>query len=190
MLKRLTNKYYQRLRILVYSYLSEKVSVKGKVIKSQPVLMIGKGSIVFGDKVRLGFFPSPFFYNGVVYLEARSETSEIIFGNNVYANNNLSIICERSKIEIGDNVLIGTNVEIIDSDFHESHPDHRNSGNHECKPVSIGNNVFLGSNVRILKGVSIGNNSIVANNATVIRDVPSNVIVGGNPAIFIKNIEV
>ncbi len=41
----------------------------------------------------------------------------------------------------------------------------------------------------ILPGVTIGENSVVAGGAVVTKDVPANVVVGGNPAKVIKNIQ-
>ena len=55
--------------------------------------------------------------------------------------------------------------------------------------VTIGKNVWICTNATICPGVTIGENSVVAAGAVVTKDVPENVIVGGNPAKFIKNIE-
>jgi acetyltransferase-like isoleucine patch superfamily enzyme len=179
---------YQALRRLKYKLLSNNRHISGSPICNQPVQFCGKGEIQFNGNVLLGYNPSPFYFNGVIYLEARREGSVISFGSDVFVNNNLTIICENSKIEIGNDVLIGTNVEILDSDFHEVHPSRRNDGQHICKPIKIGNNVFIGNNVKILKGVTIGQNSIVANGAIVTKSFPENVIIGGNPAVVIRTI--
>jgi maltose O-acetyltransferase len=40
-----------------------------------------------------------------------------------------------------------------------------------------------------MKGVTIGDNSIVAAASVVVKDVPENVIVAGNPAKMVKGIE-
>ncbi len=188
MLGKLIRKCFQPLRIFIYKRLSSNSRIEGQPKRRQPVLLLGKGCISFGKNVFLGYYPSPFFYNGVTYIEARRDSAKIVFGENILVNNNLTIICEGSTIEIGNNVLIGTNVEIIDSDFHGIQHDKRNSGEHKFSPVNIGENVFLGSNVKVLKGVSIGKNSVVANGAVVISSFPSNVIIGGNPAILIKKL--
>jgi virginiamycin A acetyltransferase len=50
----------------------------------------------------------------------------------------------------------------------------------------IGNDVWLGYNVTIMPGVKIGDGSIVASNSTVVKDVDPYTIVGGNPAMKIK----
>jgi acetyltransferase-like isoleucine patch superfamily enzyme len=39
-----------------------------------------------------------------------------------------------------------------------------------------------------MKGVTIGSRSVVANGSVVIKDVPSDVIAGGNPASVLKMI--
>jgi len=58
------------------------------------------------------------------------------------------------------------------------------------KEVIIGNNVWIGSKVIILKGAKIGDNSIIAAGSVVLgKEYPSNVIIGGNPARIIKEIE-
>ena len=152
----------------------------------QPVLFLGKGKISFGINNQIGYYPSPYFFNGYCHIEARTISSKILFGNNITVNNNLVLIAEK-KIIIEDNVIIGTNVEIIDSDFHNTSRE-RLGMNHKSSPVKIKSNVWIGSNVKVLKGVTVGKNSIISNSAVVIKDVPENVIVGGIPAKVIKEI--
>jgi acetyltransferase-like isoleucine patch superfamily enzyme len=41
----------------------------------------------------------------------------------------------------------------------------------------------------ILKGVEIGENSVVAAGAIVTKSVPPNVVVAGNPAVVVKQLE-
>jgi galactoside O-acetyltransferase len=152
---------------------------------SQPTLFLGSGKIMFGNDVQIGYFPSPYFYNGYAHIEARTPESKIHIGNNTIINNNIVIISEK-EIIIGDNVLVGTNVEIIDSDFHSISADR--SKKHNTAPVNIKSNVWIGSNVKILKGVTIGENSIVANSAVVTKNIPPNTIARGIPAKIIKEV--
>jgi maltose O-acetyltransferase len=126
--------------------------------------------------------------NGYIHIEARSPEAEIIIGHDVWINNNASIISERSRIEIGDNTLIGSEFTVYDSDFHDLHPLRRTHDQHQCSAVSIGNNVFIGSRVMVLKGVVIGDNSVVASGAVVAASVPANCIVGGVPARIIGEV--
>lgn len=99
------------------------------------------------------------------------------------------LISEGEGITIGDKTLIGLNVEITDSDFHDLHPDRRTCGTPATAKVILGSNVFIGSNVKILKGVTIGDNSIIANGSIVTKSIPKNVIAGGIPAKIIKKID-
>lgn len=56
---------------------------------------------------------------------------------------------------------------------------------HDEKP-SIGNNVDFGANVTCIGNITIGDNAIIAAGAVVVKDVPANAIVAGNPAKIIK----
>lgn len=50
----------------------------------------------------------------------------------------------------------------------------------------IGNNVDFGVNVTCIGNVHIGDNAIIAAGSVVVKDVPANAIVAGNPAKVIK----
>lgn len=54
-------------------------------------------------------------------------------------------------------------------------------------PIIVQENVWIAADVFVGMGVTIGENSIVGARSSVFKDVPPNVIVGGNPAKFIKN---
>lgn len=54
-------------------------------------------------------------------------------------------------------------------------------------PIIIEENVWIAADAFIGMGVTIGKNSVVGARSSVFKDVPPNVIVGGNPAKFIKN---
>jgi maltose O-acetyltransferase len=179
---------FQSIRKGIYRNLSATLKIEGRPQINQPVLYLGEGSIVFGRNVNIGYFPSPFFYSGNAHFEARTKESKIAIGDNVYFNNNFVAISEVS-ITIGNNVLIGTNVELYDSDFHNIEP-HLRFGiqTHPVAPIKIEDNVWLGSNVKILKGVTIGENSVISNGAVVTKNIPANVVAGGIPAKIIKNI--
>ena len=98
-------------------------------------------------------------------------------------------ICAAERIVIKNNVVIGSNTTIIDTDFHPIDPEYRKLYPNEGKtsPVKIEDDVFVGMNCLILKGVSIGKGSVVGAGSVVTTDVPARVIVAGNPARIIGN---
>lgn len=108
-------------------------------------------------------------------------------GENFYANFDCTFldVCE---VRIGDNCMLGPNVHIYTA-THPINPIERNSGKEYGKPVNIGNNVWIGGGSIINPGVTIGDNVVIASGSVVTKDVPANVIVGGNPAKIIKQIE-
>jgi len=172
-------------KILKYKLLSN-CKIVGKSNWISPILIKGEGEVIFGNNVNIGVVNSPFFYNSYSYIEARNTSSVIKFGNNIYINNNSCFISEGKEIVIGDNVLIGSNFTVYDSDFHELLPESRINGKPNMLSVYIMNNVFIGSNVTVLKGVTIGENSIISSGSIVTKAVPPNVIAGGNPCKIIR----
>lgn len=102
------------------------------------------------------------------------------------ANVGLTIMCAK-EVTIGNGVRIGRNVSI--RDWNGSHViinDHYR--NHA--PVRIEDHVWLCTGCTIMPGVTVGEGSVVAANATVTKDVPPHSLVGGSPAMVIKeNIE-
>jgi len=176
-------------RILKYNLLSNCQNVIGRPVYYQPTQLLGKGTITFGQNVRLGVNPSPGLYSGYGYIDARKSNAKIIIGDDVWINNNVILISEGEGIEIGAKTLIGLNVEITDSNFHNLNPHNRMGGIAKTAKVIIGKNVFIGSNVKILKGVTIGDNSVIANSSVVTKSISANVIAGGYPAKVIREID-
>ena len=188
-LRKLLFKTAQGFRIFFYRMLSNAVLKGESPILRQPLQAVGRGVIEFEERVSIGFFPSPCFFSSYAYLDARNQSSKISIGHDTSINNGFVAIAEHSHIKIGARVLIGTNVEIIDSDFHGINLLDRNKSKPEwAKPVEVGDDVFLGSNVRICKGVTIGNGSVVANGSIVIQDIPARVVAAGNPATVLRTI--
>jgi len=176
-------------RILVYRLISG-VQVQGKPHLHQPLQAAGLGVIEFSDRVNIGVFASPCFFSTHAYVEARTSQARISIGEGTWISNGFSAIAEHTSINIGKRVLIGTHVEIYDSDFHGIQVSERNKSKAEwAKPVVIEDDVFLGSNVRVMKGVTIGAGSVIANSAVVVKNIPPGVIAGGNPARVMKVID-
>lgn len=186
MLNKLVFHLYCNARILLFRLLSNQ-SPLGKIRRIQGVQIMGAGRVIALGNVSIGYFPSPHFLSSYGYLEAREKGSKIEIGDNTKINNGFVAIAEKTSITIGENCLIGTRVEIYDSDFHELNAQSRKNGiKHVANPVRIGNDVFIGSNVRILKGVTIGDGCAIGNGSLVINDLPANSLAAGVPARVIR----
>jgi acetyltransferase-like isoleucine patch superfamily enzyme len=93
-------------------------------------------------------------------------------------------------VTIGDNVLFGPDVIIMDSDGHPADrrlPDILE--NKKMAPVTIGDHAWIGYGAILMKGVNVGHHAVVAANAVVTRDVPPHAVAAGNPARIIKQFE-
>ncbi|MEK4510754.1 acetyltransferase [Paenibacillus anaericanus] len=108
-------------------------------------------------------------------------------GDKFFANYDCTIldVCE---VRIGDNCMLAPGVHIYTA-THPLNPFERIAGPEYGKPVTIGNNVWIGGRAVINPGVTIGDNVVIASGAVVTKDVPDNMIVGGNPAQIIRAIE-
>ncbi|WP_158847905.1 acyltransferase [Algibacter sp. L1A34] len=117
---------------------------------------------------------------------------KLIIGNNV-GMSSVAIICNHD-IEIGNDVTIGGNTVIYDTDFHSLDSTIRidkskDKTNAKKGKVTIKNRVFIGAHSTILKGVTIGENSIIGACSVITKDIPANEIWAGNPAKFIKRVK-
>ena len=112
--------------------------------------------------------------------------TNIHVGEKFFANFNLTILDE-AEVRIGDFVFIGPNVSIYTA-CHPLDVESRNKILEWAEPVTIGNNVWIGGSVTILPGVKIGDNVVVGAGSVVTKDIPDNVVVGGNPARILKHL--
>lgn len=127
----------------------------------------------------------------------------ISIGENCYVGDH-SRIWSAEEISIGNNVLISHNVNIMDTNAHETDAAERaisyrkqvaegfpkTKGSVETAKVKINDHVWIGFNSIILKGVTIGEAAIIAAGSVVTKDVPAFCIVAGNPAVVVKSLNV
>lgn len=87
-------------------------------------------------------------------------------------------------ITIGDDVVLAPRVHILAHDAST----YGALGYSKIGLVKIGNHVFIGADSVVLPGVTIGDNVIIGANSTITKNIPSNVVVAGNPARIICTI--
>ncbi len=183
----LLKKYYLRFR---QWYVQHFIRPQLDALGVYPTMMkpwhiqVNGPNIRIGDSVTIIAEPSSPTTIGVWGHEP--DSGGVTIGNAVLLAPGVRIsACEH--ITIGDSCLIANGVYITDSDWHGLYD--RIERPATKTPVHIGRNVWLGDHSTVLKGVTIGDNSIVAARAVVTRDVPANVVVAGNPAVVVKQLD-
>lgn len=124
-----------------------------------------------------------------VYIEPNIRVD---YGYNIFVGENFSanfdcVILDVCEVRFGDNCMLAPGVHVYTA-THPLDPTERNSGKEYAKPIIFGDNVWIGGSAVINPGVSIGDNVVIASGSVVTKDVPNNVVVGGNPAKIIKKI--
>lgn len=120
----------------------------------------------------------------------------IFVGNQVIINMNCTFV-DNNIIEIGDNVLIASNVQLYtathSTNVHKRIVEDWNKGMGICKtyalPIKIANGAWIGGGAIILPGVTIGENSVIGAGSLVTHSIPDNCVAVGNPCRVIKQIE-
>ena len=157
-----------------------------------PILDVNlKGSFTIGKKFRFnsGKYHAMGGRQQQCYFVV-AKGGQLSIGSNVRVTS-VAIICH-NKISLGDNVMIGINTVIYDTDFHSLNPSMRNGyperiDGVKTKPVIIHEGAFIGGHSTILKGVTIGQNAIVGAGSVVIQDIPAEQVWAGNPARYVRD---
>lgn len=152
-----------------------------------------KSKIMMGDNcyISSGIFMNPLCASDKGFL-CVEKGAILIIGNNCAMSS--PRIWARQEITIGNHVMLGGNVTIVDSDCHSLNHVHRRDNivdnkNAKCAPVHIEDDVFVGMNVIILKGVTIGARSVIGAGSVLVTNIPADCIAAGNPAKVIKRLK-
>lgn len=141
----------------------------------------GPGEVTFGDNITAWAHKE---WNNFFTFDKHAH---IQIGNNCRLNG--TTFQSKKNIYLGENCIVGSAL-LVDTDFHSTSPARVTNPNAEIKSeeIIVGNNVWICGQCAILKGVKIGNNAIIGFASVVTTDVAPNILVGGNPARFIKNV--
>jgi acetyltransferase-like isoleucine patch superfamily enzyme len=178
----------QQRRVAKYRLLSTCRNVHGTATILQPLLLLGEGTITLGVGVEFGWRTSRAFHTGYCHLEATTPAASIRIGDGVQINNNAFFKSEGPGIAIGDRCLLGSEVTIYDSDFHDLRPGRRRGGSPRMAAVELEQDVFVGDRVTILKGVRVGAGSVIGAGSVVSSSIPPGVIAAGNPARILRQV--
>lgn len=188
-----------KLPILI-SYDTKIINIhKGSIIINSSIkpqmIQIGFGGIDYIPNNRPSFLRidngGKIIFNGTCQISSGSsirisKNGILDIGTNFSSNKNLILSCD-DLIKIGNNVLLGWNVNIRTGDGHYIYDLTTNIKNPITKSVVIGNHVWIASYVHILKGSVIKDNCVLAyNSCTMTNFNETNCIIGGYPAKILR----
>lgn len=174
------------------------------LVKLDRKISIGKGSILYykstirlsseaykvyiGNNVTLGR-TSKDYHSGMPF-----HTSILVDGCNAYVEIgdncriNGAYIHAQKSIRIGNNCVIASGVNIMDSNGHRIYSKNRTIDRDDPDEILIGNNVWIGLNATILKGTIIGDNCVISAGSIVKGHYSQGELIVGNPAKTVKYI--
>ncbi|WP_294819438.1 acyltransferase [uncultured Flavobacterium sp.] len=146
--------------------------------------------IVIGDKVYLRSkdkgYQAGMPFPTTLLIDVKN--AEITIGKNCRING--AYIHAQKGIRIGDNCVIASGVNILDSNGHELYSADRTVGRDKPEEIILGDNIWIGLNAIILKGTTIGKNSVVSAGSIVKGSFPENSLIAGNPAKVVKTLDI
>jgi lipopolysaccharide O-acetyltransferase len=168
--------------------ISKKLGVKRMHIGPRPYLR-GLSSIRIGED---------FSAEAGLWLEAITRYNDqeflprIVIGNHVRISQFVHIAATH-LVEIGDNVLLGSNVMITDHNHGQYSIEHTSPHiaptlrplDHD-RQVQIGRNVWLGNGVVVTPGSFIGEGSVIGANSVIVGSIPPFTMASGIPATVRK----
>ena len=174
---------------LGYLIVGENTNIKKLTIENETGFDFINNSITIGDNCMI---------MGIFVLH--SVDSCINIGHNVFIGPNSALFC-REKISIGSDVMISWGCTLIDTNAHSLNSSDRENDVKDwikgpsskkwesvlTKEIIISDKCWIGFNSVVIKGVVMGEGSVVGCASVVTKNVDEYSIVGGNPAIKIKN---
>ncbi len=140
--------------------------------------VVNGGTMRVADRVRLeGQMGKLHFYVG--------PRASLEVGEGTFINYSADIAASRS-VTIGRNVLIGPQVIILDTNFHDINDRTRSD---VPSPVVIEDDVWIGTRVTVLPGSHIGAGAVIGAHAVVNGVIPPRTFAGGVPARVIRSLD-
>jgi len=180
-----------KIKLLSIRLNTKNISIGEKsIIDIKTKIYNNNNKLIIGDNVYLRSNAKGYHagmpFSTTILIDKKNAICKI--GNNCRING--AYIHAQKKIIIGENSVVASGVNIIDSNGHEVLSKNRTTGRDNPEKIIIGKNVWIGLNAIILKGTTIGDNSIVAAGSVVKGNIPENVVVQGNIAKVVKKIDI
>jgi len=133
---------------------------------------VGKGAFIMGNLLLTSAAPD--FY------------SKLSIGEGATLADAITINLD-DKVTIGKNAAIAPHV-VIYTGSHQIGPGSKRIGDFTSLPVTIEEGAWVRVGAILVPGVTVGRGSIVAAGAVVLKDVPPNTYVEGNPAQVVRQL--
>lgn len=162
-----------------FAYLFQDHSANRQNFKGQLVLFMFRLAQQINRSIitKVIFYPYLLFYRYLVdWLWGIELPRKLTAGKGLSLFHGHALVINQAVV-IGENCILRNSTTI----GHRKMPDGTFS-----KCPRIGNNVDIGANVCIIGGITIGDNVAIGAGAVVVRDVPSNSVVVGNPARILE----
>jgi acetyltransferase-like isoleucine patch superfamily enzyme len=147
------------------------------------------GSIRIGDDCRIqsGFAGNPVGGSSRMAIWVGPH-GQLTLGDRVGLSN-ATIVCMTS-VSIGDEVFLGGDSKVYDTDFHPLDADERSRPGASARtaPVTIGRRAFVGGHCILLKGTTVGEESVIGAGSVVRGVVPDHQLWFGNPARVVRDL--
>ena len=107
--------------------------------------------------------------------------AQLVFGERVVVGYHVCLDA-RGGIVIGDDSVIASYCHLLTADHDVDCPQFRG----RFAPIQIGRNCWVCTRSLLLKGIEVDDFAVIAANSVVTKSVPSNHIVGGTPAKYLR----
>ncbi len=110
----------------------------------------------------------------------------VAVGDDCFANFDC-VVLDVAPVEFGDHCRLGPGVHV----YTATHPmdAEKRRGRESGEAVAVGDDVWIGGRAVLNPGVDVGDRAVIASGSVVVDDVPPGVVVGGNPAPVIREVE-
>jgi lipopolysaccharide O-acetyltransferase len=167
------------------------------VLGTEQVFLRHPASILHPERIRCASLEAREGLRIDVLVEYEGQTFDplLVIGRNFQAEKDFHIgVVDR--VEIGDDVLVGTGVLIVDHNHGTYVGDADPTATAPLlrplvvgRPVKIGSKVWIGDGAKILAGADIGDGCVIGANAVVAGIVPPGTIVAGPKAVPVKRFD-
>ena len=192
--------YYKRLNLFLFWLYN--IEYGRNLCVYDKIYVQGQGVVKIGDDFTFtsGSSINPICRNIRGTFYTMTPKSRIEVGDRVGISS--SCLWSKNMIKIGNDVKIGGDCIIIDNDAHpldyykrrdryamETGWNKYVDEDISSAPIYIEDDVWIGARCLVLKGTHIGARSIIAAGSVVTKDIPSDVVAGGNPCKVIRDLK-